>query len=664
MSEEIQTSKAAAADTSRIPLLVAAGLLLVLALAQAAKDSGVTQSVAEFGERESTATAYPNVLLIVADDLGFNDTSLFNHGGAPQTPSLEALAADGVRFSRHYADSTCTPSRVSILTGRYAERMGFRQNGLEIPPEIQTLPEVLQGAGYRTHLVGKWHAGEVRTESLPLAQGFDTFFGFHNQWELSGPVTEATQGKRRPTYRNPMLRDGLGALEKREGHLTDILADRSRQIIREQSGSGTPWFLMHAFLAPHAPIEPAPRFADQQRDTAEGRYLALVAHLDHVVGELLQTLRDTGQYDNTLVVFVSDNGGTNAARDNNYPWYGKKDETFEGSLRTPMVMLLPEQKLAGEEVAWTVMNTDIYPTILGSVGLALAERNALDGQNLIPALTSGNPRQGEFRTWEKYLSNVDAMNFSALSESGSWRLANMYGLEPELYDLAVTEAGDVPVSGQYPREYQALIEQFHLQSWRKSIVDVTSHQDDAAGTTVYRGADMNRTPYRHGFAIGLEMPPFEASHGDFEYAGQQGVWSLHSVGSARLQLKIANMQLQMPELDATRCNDIVITGHFQPAAMFIDSETSQNLKLYVNGALVDVVDSPRWVPPSIASASNPTVVRFGGRAHFSNLMLGSSADPYVPVVPVEHKALYHQKRDAGVLPRIDVSRMREQLCQG
>ena len=176
--------------------------------------------------RESQDLTQPNILLIVVDDLGYDDTSAINSSGLP-TPNIKQLAQQGVTFRRHYADATCTPSRVAILTGRYPERSGFRPVGPEIPAEFSTIAEQLSTAGYATYLTGKWHAGEDRVEAWPGNKGFDQWFGFLNQWELAGEVSDLNVGNRRPTYRNPMLRKNGGELTPHNGHLTDILTDHT-----------------------------------------------------------------------------------------------------------------------------------------------------------------------------------------------------------------------------------------------------------------------------------------------------------------------------------------------------------------------------------------------------------------------------------------------------
>lgn len=648
-------------DTNRFGQLITLAGLLALALGLGAQLSTGIRSDAKALEDTRADGERPNILMIVADDLGYDDNTLYNPASPARTPALQELAREGVLFSRHYADATCTPSRVSILTGMYAQRMGFRQTGLEIPPEILTLPEALHNAGYQTHLVGKWHAGEARPESLPLSQGFDSFFGFHNQWELAGEVTPATRGRQKPTYNNPWLREGRAPLVQHSGHLTDILVEKSLQTIRSHAASDEPWFLYHGFLAPHTPIQPAERFRANRPGDAEGQYLALVDQMDDAVGQLMTALRETGQDENTLVIFVSDNGGTNRERDNNYPWYGKKDETYEGSFRTPLLMRLPQAQAAGKAISQTVMNVDIFPTVLDLAGV---ERpGETDGQSLRGAIIAGHTLEPAARSWEKYIWNIDAMTYSFLSASGRWRLSNVYGLPPELYDLDSNPQGDQALSADHAPELSTLVNSFQQTSWSNSLLPTAATSDSIAAATEYSGFDMTRTPFRHSFAIGLEIPSQQGETSlPHDYARQEGAWRLSHNSAGQLQLDLGNFRLNTAALDPGRCNDIVITGHFQPSAMYVETDTGQLLKLYINGQLQGLLNEPAFVPPELTAMSNPTLVFNRGRAVFSNLLLGSASDPYQPRVPLEHRDLFYEMHEQGRLQRADIQSMRDLLC--
>ncbi len=158
----------------------------------------------------------PNIILILLDDLGFNDLGA-NGNGAIKTPYLDQLASEGVRFTRHYTDSTCTATRIGAITGTPPARHGFRPDNLGISPELITLPEVLRDAGYSTHHIGKWHMGFASRLAWPNAQGFDTFFGFLNQFLMRNPIQNGTWAFNRPTYHNPWLQENEQVPPPRQG---------------------------------------------------------------------------------------------------------------------------------------------------------------------------------------------------------------------------------------------------------------------------------------------------------------------------------------------------------------------------------------------------------------------------------------------------------------
>ena len=384
-----------------------------------------TRSAAE----DALAPAHPNILMIVVDDLGYNDTSAINSGGLP-TPNIKQLAQEGMTFRRHYADSTCTPSRVAMLTGRYAERSGFRPVGTQIPAEYPTIAQQLQEVGYTSYLTGKWHAGEEGPLAQPEHKGFDEWFGFLNQFELSGEVAAANTSEMRPTYRNPMLRVNGGQQKRYDGHLTDILTDHTIKKLQALQGKGESWFLYHAFLAPHHPIQPAERYAKRFADTPEGKYIALVTQLDDAVGRILEVV----DREKTLVIFVSDNGGTNVQRDNNFPFFGRKNQPLEGAYRTPLIFAWPGVVPQGRFSNDVVMNVDIYPTILAAVHAAPPP--GLDGLSLWGLLLKDIPIKQRSRGWEAYHPNINSVSYSFLAAPGDWRLSSRQGATSDLFHLA------------------------------------------------------------------------------------------------------------------------------------------------------------------------------------------------------------------------------------
>lgn len=621
--------------------------------------SFVSDSVSP-AESSQTATT-PNILLIVVDDLGYDDTSAINSNGLP-TPHIRQLAEEGVTFRRHYADSTCTPSRVGILSGRYPERSGFRPVGSEIPAEFSTIAEQLKLAGYATYLTGKWHAGEERPQAWPQNKGFDHWFGFLNQWELSGEVTDSNKGRRKPTYHNPMLREEGGELKKHNGHLTDILTDHTIQRIKQFQQAGEPWFLYHAFLAPHQPIQPAERYAAQFPDTPQGKYTALVTQLDDAIGRILQVV----DRENTLVVFVSDNGGTNNERNNNFPFYGKKSEMYEGAFRTPLIISWPGLIPQGKVIDDVVMNVDIYPTLLAAAKVQAPAD--LDGENLWPLFVHNGALNTRRRSWEVYSANVNALSFSYLPESGDWRLASIQGFTPSLFNLSENPSGELEVTDQYPGPATALTAEFWQEHWRKSLLPVSEATGIDNTQSLYGGFDAMRTPHRYGFTIGLEIGPLPAAlmHAPdqpfYVLAGQEKLWDMRFIPGQGLEWHMGETVLSDPYFEPSRCNAIIMTGYFEPKGHLTKRDPKSQIKLYSSGFLRDANSEIAYSPADDEHLDTPTFVNFSGKARFANIMLSSFADSYSPRLLPQFLDVYTALFREKTLSMPDVKMMDAELC--
>jgi arylsulfatase A-like enzyme len=610
---------------------------------------------------ESKSSITPNILLIVVDDLGYDDTSAINPGGLP-TPNITQLAQQGVTFRRHYADSTCTPSRVAILTGRYPERSGFRPVGSEIPAEFSTIAEQLKDAGYTTYLTGKWHAGEDRPQAWPQNKGFDHWFGFLNQWELAGEVTESNRGRRKPTYHNPMLREDGGELTQYSGHLTDILTDHTIRKLEQLQASGKPWFLYHAFLAPHHPIQPAERYAKNFPDTPQGRYTALVTQLDDAIGRILGAI----DRKNTLVVFISDNGGTNAQRNNNFPFFGKKGEMYEGAFRTPLIVSWPEFIPQGRVVDDVVMNVDLYPTLL-----AAAHRQApqdLDGKNLWPLFSGNSAINERSRSWEVYSENVNALSYSFLSASGDWRLASIEGHPPSLFSLSDNPTGAVDVAGEHQGTVSTFTSEFWREHWNKSHIAVKHQPGSGDDQTLYEGFDAMRTPYQYGFSIGLEIGPLPSTltqspdSSFYVLAGQKNVWELRYIPGHGVEWHMGNVVLSDPYFEPSECNAVILTGYFQPKGHIVKRDPRSQIKLYSSGFLRDANSDLAYRKADDEQLRTPTFVNFHGRAKFSNMMLSSFADSYSPRLLPQYLDVYTSLYSEKKLSLADVRMMDDELC--
>ncbi len=640
--------------------------ILLLALLFFSWFSSVKNTVAEWAgtSEESQPPPTPNVLMIVVDDLGYDDTSAINRGGLT-TPSIAQLASSGVTFRRHYADSTCTPSRVAMLTGRYPERSGFRPVGVEIPAEFSTLAQQFQEAGYTTYLTGKWHAGEETEQAKPENKGFDSWFGFLSQFELSGEINTLSKGSSsKPRYNDPMLRTNGGELQRHTGHLTDILTDHTVKKIHQLQTKNKPWFLYHAFLAPHAPIQPATRYAQSFPDTPEGKYTALITQLDDAIGRILDVI----DRDNTLVVFVSDNGGTNTQRNNNFPFYGKKSQPLEGAFRTPLIFSFPGVLPTGKFVDDVVMNVDIYPTLLGAA--RHPPPNGIDGQNLWNLMLHDRPLEPRIRSWEGYHPNINTLSYSLLSSSGDWRLTTRFGTVPLLFNLSESPKGEISVADSKEAVVTQLTSEFWQDHWAKARVPVIGRPGSASDQTLYSGFDALRTPNRFGFAIGLEIGPLsinELKSTSSPYhilAGQKGSWELRYRPETGLEWLLDGQVLKDAHFDPTRCNAIVLTGYLQPRAHLPQKHPPVSpLKMYSSGFLRDSVYDLDFNEANFKPLDSPTYVNFQGKAIFASTILSAFSDSYSPRdETILQKALIRlYKEEKLSISNVDL--MDSQLCK-
>ena len=341
------------------------------------------------------------------DDAGYGDVDGFGRKTA-LTPNLKKMAEEGVRFTRHYADATCRPARLSLMTGKQASRVAMVPDFRGISPELEILPEKLKKVGYSTHHIGKWHLGDTTKQAWPSAQGFDSWQGFLNQFLLKGPSKRKKSPYRRPTYNNPWLQINDDEPKQFKGHLTDILADmvvKKIYSLKEEPSAKTkqPWFINYWMLAPHNPAKPSNEYGKQFPETPSGQYQALLKQMDASIGRVFEALEKTGQAENTLVVVVSDNGGTNERTENNFPFSGKKGVFSEGSLRTPLLIRWPNVLPKGKSYDGISAIYDLYPTLLSAANVHSSEwmgDNKIDGVDLFPLLLNDKQRLPQSMFWE------------------------------------------------------------------------------------------------------------------------------------------------------------------------------------------------------------------------------------------------------------------------
>ena len=332
----------------------------------------------------SAADAKPNIVLIVADDFGYGDLSI--HGCKDiATPHTDSIAQAGIRCSQGYVSAPqCSPTRAGLLTGRYQQRFGHEYNSAKADSALEltetTLPERLKAAGYATGMVGKWHLGSGEPYQ-PLSRGFEEFFGFLGGANPYLPVGPAGVVPRIMRGRQPA--DEKAYLTEAFGREAVAFIDRHQK---------QPFFLYLPFNAPHGPLQAPPktleRFA-QIEDETRRVYAAMVSAVDDAIGSVLEKLRTAGLEDNTLVFFISDNGGptdVNASR--NDPFRGVKGELSEGGIRSPFFVQWKAKLPAGKVYDQPVISLDIHTTALAAAGITPPADAKLDGVNLLPYLLS------------------------------------------------------------------------------------------------------------------------------------------------------------------------------------------------------------------------------------------------------------------------------------
>jgi arylsulfatase A-like enzyme len=367
----------------RLKLLACVALLLLLACAPAVR----------------AQVRRPNLLLILADDLGYGDLSI---QGAKdiRTPNIDALLASGARLENFYANSpVCSPSRAALLSGRYPDMVGvpgvIREDPADswgyLSPGARLLPETLRRAGYDTALVGKWHLG-LESPNLPQERGFKTFRGFLGDM-MDDYYTHLRQGIN-------YMRDGAREV-KPEGHATDIFTAWAVEYLESRRRTGRPFFLYLAYNAPHVPLQPPPewearvRAREPQATAQRAKLAALVEHLDDAVGRVVAALKASGQYENTVVVFTSDNGGQLNVGATSGPLRGGKEELYEGGIRVPLGVAWPGRIRPGTRAGRVALTMDLLPTFFEAAGLPPVR--GLDGESFLPALL-GRPDPAKERT--------------------------------------------------------------------------------------------------------------------------------------------------------------------------------------------------------------------------------------------------------------------------
>lgn len=481
-------------ERTRVPV---AAVLLVAALAIACSTDGNGPE-----QEASTDAPPPNIVVILADDLGYADVSTY--GNRLQTPNIDRIGREGAVFTQGYVTTpVCSPSRAALLTGRYQQRFGFEYNARQAPevPDVGliagelTIADHLKAAGYATGIVGKWHLG-FKDEHYPTNRGFDEFYG-----HLSGAtrfINRRTQGavsmsadeefRRRPpedprtdlvvrgteppappTRRagNLIVRGPEKTVVDEPAYITDVFGDESVDFIRRHADE--PFFLYSAFNAPHSPFQVTEeyynRFPDVEHEL-QRIYFGMIAALDDAVGRILDALDEAGIADNTLVVFLSDNGcaGYFPGLCSCEPLSGGKLTYYEGGVRVPYLLRWPAAVAAGTTIDAPVSTLDILPTALAAAGAAGPADLELDGHDLMPLLDGSAEATGDGRfVWRNYPT--------VAVRSGDMKLIKPNQDAPGgfLYDLSTDLREQTDLAAERPEDVANL--EAVIEDWRSITVE-------------------------------------------------------------------------------------------------------------------------------------------------------------------------------------------------
>ncbi|GAA4237304.1 hypothetical protein GCM10022291_23790 [Postechiella marina] len=413
----------------------------------------------------------PNVIIILADDLGWADVG-FNGSTDIPTPNLDKLANSGVNFSAGYATHPyCGPSRAGLLAGRPQQRFGCENNiGKKFKGEIMGMPlgetmisEVLQDNGYQTCAIGKWHLGHTK-EYWPNNRGFNDWFGFsggsRNYWGKSWEKDFTTW--------HQIMRDGKPEPLENLSYLTDDFSNAAVEYVDKYSKNNKPFFMYLAYNAPHAPIQATKAYLDKVDYIEQGEratYAAMVAGMDTGIGKLVDKLKATGEYENTLIFFYSDNGG-HGKGSNQFPYRGQKGMLFEGGIRVPFFMSWPAGFKGNQKLDKPIIAYDIFTTVLEAANIKYHDAKKLTGVNLLPFVKENRPNKNphEKLFWRYSDGNGYAVRI------GNYKLVKeLVRDDLLLFNLKTDKYEHHNLASQMPEKVKELQEEYKI--WNKNNVD-------------------------------------------------------------------------------------------------------------------------------------------------------------------------------------------------
>lgn len=408
--------------------------------------------ISKLARSGSAKAGRPNIVFIIADDLGWADVGY--HGSEIKTPNIDRLAEQGVRFEQHYVAPTCTPTRVGLMSGRFPSRFGVTTPayGKIFDDDTITLASALCSCGYDTAIAGKWHMGSP-PQYTPLKYGFNSSYGyFHGQID---PYTHHYKTGVRSWHHNDEYLD-------EKGHATDLITNEAIRVI--ESKHDNPFFLYVAYSVPHFPLDEPDKWTsvyEQIEQPSRRWFAASVTHMDYGIGRIVDVLNRTGKRKDTLIIFVSDNGGQKSWHSkqqykgryadkphtvlgDNRPLRGWKGEVYEGGIRVPALANWPGVLRQGKVTA-PVHIVDWMPTLCELVGYSSEQDLHWDGQNIWPLVCGGEDKPAPRTLYWK------TPNASALRR-GDWKLvARNKGKKTELYDLAADPYEKQDIAQQHPQ---------------------------------------------------------------------------------------------------------------------------------------------------------------------------------------------------------------------
>lgn len=403
----------------------------------------------------------PNILLIFTDDQGYHDVSYYGTNDL-RTPHIDAIRNEGMRMDYFYTNSpVCAPTRASLMSGRYPDQVGVpglvrstpNNNWGYLDPKTQLLPAMLKKGGYHTAHIGKWNLG-FQSPNLPNEHGFDHFHGWLEDM-MDDYWTHRRHGRN-------YMRLNEETIDP-EGHATDLFTQWSVDYIKDREKSNAPFFLYLAYNAPHFPVQPPEEWLKKVKDREPGlpdkraALVAFIEHMDDGIGKVIQALKQSGQYDNTLIIFTSDNGGHLPDLANNGPLRDGKQSMYEGGLRVPTVISWPGKIKPGTVSDQVNLTMDVFPTLAEVAGVDID--HAVNGRSFLPTLLGQSAEEIErplYFVRREGGTRYGGKAYHAL-RLGDWKLLQNSPYQPmELYNLKEDPKEENNVIEQNQQIYQRL----------------------------------------------------------------------------------------------------------------------------------------------------------------------------------------------------------------